>query len=154
MVYRVHGQNLFADPTRANKPRYELRVRTRRVLVDGMKAWLDERGYNLHQPDLHAFFKQWELVQQKDEFVAAPPGRVQISRHLMQYAHFYAPQLTWRHRAVTYANAAGSLVVGYKNVHLLDERRVAVKRALRGAAGPVVAGENTRISGEERQTPR
>ena len=153
-VYRVHGQNLFADPSRASKPRCELRLKTRRTLVNGMKVWLDERGYDVRQSGLHAFFKQWDLVQEKDEFAAAPPGRVKISRHLMQYAHFYAPQLTWRHRAVTYANAAGSLVVGYKNVHLLDERRVAVKRALRGAAGPVVAGENTRISGEERQTPR
>jgi glycosyltransferase involved in cell wall biosynthesis len=147
-VYRVHGQNLFADPSRANKPRYELRLRTRRALVDGMKMWLDERGYDLRQSDLYAFFKQWDLVQEKDEFVAAPPGRVKISRHLMQYAHFYAPQLTWRHRAVTYANAAGSLVVGYKNVHLLDEWRVAVKRAFRGPAGPVVAAGRSGVSEE------
>jgi hypothetical protein len=33
---------------------------------------------------------------------------------------------------VTYINAAGSLVVGYKNVHRLDEWRVAIKSALRG----------------------
>ncbi len=150
-VYRVHGQNLFAGPSGASSARQELRLKTRRVLVDGMKVWLDERGYNLRQSDLHAFFKQWDLSQEKDEFVAKPPGRVKISRHLMQYAHFYAPQLTWRHRAVTYVNAAGSLVVGYKNVHLLDEWRVAVKRALRGAGGPMVAGERTGVTGEERR---
>jgi glycosyltransferase involved in cell wall biosynthesis len=150
-VYRVHGQNLFADPTRANKPRYELRLKTRRALVDGMKGWLDERGYNLRQSDLYAFFKQWDLVQEKDEFVAAPPSRVKISRHLMQYAHFYAPQMSRRHRAVTYANAAGSLVVGYKNVHRLDEWRVAVKRALRGAVEPLVPGGHSGISAEEKR---
>jgi glycosyltransferase involved in cell wall biosynthesis len=127
-VYRVHGQNLFADPSGASSARQELRVKTRRMLVEGMKVWLDERGYNLRQSDLYAFFKQWDLAQEQDEFVAAPPSRVKISRHLVQYAHFYAPQLSWRHRAVTYANAAGSLVVGYKNVHRLDEWRVAVKR--------------------------
>jgi glycosyltransferase involved in cell wall biosynthesis len=153
-VYRVHGQNLFADSSGASSARQELRLKTRRLLVNGMKAWLDERGYNLHQSDLHAFFKQWDLSQEKDEFAAAPPGRVKISRHLMQYAHFYAPQLTWRHRAVTYANAAGSLVVGYKNVHLLDEWRVAVKRAFRGAAGPVVAGGRSEVSGEQSRPSR
>jgi len=150
-VYRVHGQNLFAEPSGTSCARQELRLKTRRLLVDGMKVWLDERGYNLQQSDLYAFFKQWDLSQEKDEFVAVPPGRVKISRHLMQYAHFYAPQLTWRHRAVTYANAAGSLVVGYKNVHLLDEWRVAVKRAFRGAAGPVVAAGHSGTSGEERR---
>jgi glycosyltransferase involved in cell wall biosynthesis len=150
-VYRVHGQNLFADPSGESGARQELRLKTRRLLVDAMKAWLDERGYDLHQSDLHALFRQWDLSQEKDEFLAAPPGRMKISRHMMQYAHFYAPQLTWRHRAVTYANAAGSLVVGYKNVHLLDEWRVAVKRALRGGAGPVVANGRTGIAGEERR---
>jgi glycosyltransferase involved in cell wall biosynthesis len=148
-VYRVHVQNLFADPSGASSARQELRLKTRRILVDGMKAWLDERGYNLHESHLYAFFKQWDLAQEKDEFVAAPPNRVNISRHLMQYAHFYAPQLSWRHRAVTYANAAGSLVVGYKNVHLLDEWRVAVKRAFRGE--PVVPGGHPGISAEEKR---
>jgi hypothetical protein len=51
----------------------------------------------------------------------------------MEYAHYYGPQLTWRHRTVTYLNAAGSLVVGYKNVHRLDEWREAITGALRGA---------------------
>jgi hypothetical protein len=45
-----------------------------------------------------------------------------------------APQRTWRHRTVTYMNAAGSLVVGYRNVHRLDEWRMAIKSALRGAS--------------------
>jgi glycosyltransferase involved in cell wall biosynthesis len=135
-VYRVHGQNLFAAQPTASRVRHELRLKTRRALVDGMKTWLDERGYNLNQFDLHALFKQWELAQEKEQFLAAPPGRLKISRHLIEYAHYYGPQLTWRHQAVTYANAAGSLVVGYKNVHRLDEWRIAVKRALRRPEHP------------------
>jgi glycosyltransferase involved in cell wall biosynthesis len=131
-VYRVHGENLFADRPEANGRRHELRLRTRRVLVDGMKSWLTKRGYDLKRADLHAFFKQWDLSQEKDEFIAAPPSRMKISRHLMEYARFYGPQLTWRHRTVTYINAAGSLVVGYKNVHRLDEWRMAIKSAFRG----------------------
>ena len=131
-VYRVHGQNLFSNRSGATRERYELRVRTRRTLVDGMKVWLAKRGYDLSRPDLFALFKQWELSQEEDEFVVAPPGRSKIFRHLMQYARFYGPQLTRRHRVVTYINAAGSLVVGYKNVHRLDEWRLAIKRAFRG----------------------
>jgi glycosyltransferase involved in cell wall biosynthesis len=131
-VYRVHGQNLFSDRSEASKERQELRARTRRVLVDEMKAWLTKRGYDLNRPDLFAFFKQWDLSQEKDEFVVTPPGRLRIFRHLMEYARFYGPQLTWRHRAVTYINAAGSLVVGYKNVHRLDEWRSAITRTFRG----------------------
>jgi hypothetical protein len=33
---------------------------------------------------------------------------------------------------VTYMNAAGSLVVGYKNVHRLDEWRMAIRHGLWG----------------------
>jgi glycosyltransferase involved in cell wall biosynthesis len=130
-VYRVHGTNLFADRSESNGPRHELRMKTRRALVDGMRNWLSERAYDLGRPDLHAYFKQWDLSQEKDEFTVSPPGRARISRHLLEYARYYGPQLTWRHRTVTYMNAAGSLVVGYKNVHRLDEWRMAIKIALR-----------------------
>jgi glycosyltransferase involved in cell wall biosynthesis len=136
-VYRVHGQNLFSDRSRAGRLQQELRLRTRRALVEGMKSWLEERGYDLNRSDLHAFFKQWDLSQEKDAFAVAPPGRIRTSRHLMEYARFYGPQLTWRHRAVTYVNAAGSLVVGYKNVHRLDEWRSAIKRVFRDPPRPL-----------------
>jgi len=56
-----------------------------------------------------------------------------ISWHLLS---FMVRSLPGGHRTVTYINAAGSLVVGYKNVHRLDEWRLAIKRTLR-AAGPV-----------------
>jgi glycosyltransferase involved in cell wall biosynthesis len=136
-VYRVHGQNLFSDSGESNRARHELRIKTRKVLIDGMKRWLTERGYDLQRPDLRILFKQMDISQQQDQFIVAPPGRLRTSRHLMQYARFYGPQLTWRHRAVTYANAAGSLVVGYKNVHRLDEWRSAIKRAFRYPPRPL-----------------
>jgi glycosyltransferase involved in cell wall biosynthesis len=133
-VYRVHGANLFADGSDAGGKRHELRLRTRKVLVAGMKAWLTKHGYDLNSPDLHAFFKQWALTQEQDEFLVHPPGRVRTFWHLLEYARFYGPQLSWRHRAVTYMNAAGSLVVGYKNVHRLNELRLAIKRMARRAS--------------------
>jgi hypothetical protein len=131
-VYRVHGENLFAEASPANNRRRELRLRTRRALVVGMKRWLSERGYDLRSADLFANFNQWDLSQEKDEFIAASPGRMTTSPHLVEYARYYGPQLSWRHRTVTYLNAAGSLVVGYKNVHRLDEWRVAIKSMLSG----------------------
>jgi glycosyltransferase involved in cell wall biosynthesis len=130
-VYRVHGANLFSDRSEGSAKRHELRMKTRRALVDGMKYWLSERGYDLERPDLYAYFKQWDLSQEKEEFTVEAPGRVRISRHLLDYARYYGPQLTWRHRTVTYMNAAGSLVVGYKNAHRLDEWRMAITNALR-----------------------
>jgi glycosyltransferase involved in cell wall biosynthesis len=134
-VYRVHGQNLFAHDSEISRPRQGLRLKTRRIFMEEIKRWLDERGWDLRRPDLRAFFRQWDLVQEKDEFALAPPGRIRTSRHLMEYAWFYGPQMTWKHRTVSYLNAAGSLVVGYQNVHRLDEWRVAIKTALRGPAG-------------------
>jgi glycosyltransferase involved in cell wall biosynthesis len=130
-VYRVHGANLFADRSEGYGQRHELRMKTRRAMVDGMKNWLSERAYDLSRPDLHAYFKQWDLSQEKEEFTVAPPGRMRISRHLIEYARYYGPQLTWRHRTVTYMNAAGALVVGYRNVHRLDGWRIAVTSAFR-----------------------
>ncbi len=132
-VYRVHSHNLFADRGEISQPRNALRIKTRRVLIEGMKRWLTGRGYDLQRHDLRAMFKQMDLAQEEDEFAAVPPGRIAISRHLMEYARYYGPQLTWRHRTVTYLNAAGSLVVGYKHVHRLDEWREAITGALRGA---------------------
>jgi hypothetical protein len=43
--------------------------------------------------------------------------------------------MTWRHLIVFYANAFGSLFVGYRNFHRLDEWRLAVKRSVLSAFG-------------------
>jgi glycosyltransferase involved in cell wall biosynthesis len=129
-VYRVHASNLFSDRAEFSKRGCELRVATRQILIDEMKRWLAGQGYDLSRPDLHAFFKQWELKQEADEFTLAPPGRMKICRHLLEYARFYGPQLTPRHRAVTYFNALGSLVLGYRNYPRLDEWRLALKGGL------------------------
>jgi len=134
-VYRIHSTNLFADAGRADARRRELRVRTRAALVHAMRIWLDERAYELERPDLDELFKQWELTQEGDEFDLAPPGRLKIARHLVRYASHFRARMTWRHRAVTYLNAAGSLVVGYKNIHKLDQWRTAVTHAFRRTAG-------------------
>jgi glycosyltransferase involved in cell wall biosynthesis len=130
-VYRVHDTNLFADAGKTDQRRRELRIQTRTALIEGMKCWLEERGYELERPDLKALFKQWELTQEGDAFELETPNRFTAARHLMQYASYYSPRMTWRHRTATYMNAAGSLVVGYKNIHKLDEWRTAITHAFR-----------------------
>ena len=64
-VYRVHGANLFSDRSEGSGKRQELRMRTRRALVDGMKYWLSERGYDLARPDLYAYCKQWTFRRKR-----------------------------------------------------------------------------------------
>jgi glycosyltransferase involved in cell wall biosynthesis len=130
-VYRIHSTNLFADAGKGDSLRRELRMRTRTALVRAMKTWLDERAYSLDRPELTVLFKQWELTQEGDEFELATPGRFKIARHLVRYASHFKARMTWRHRAVTYLNAAGSLVVGYKNLHKLDEWRTAITHPFR-----------------------
>ena len=130
-VYRVHGTNLFAESGKTDRRRREMRIRTRSALIEGMKFWLDQRGYELERADLKCLFKQWELTQEGDAFELETPNRFTVARHLVQYASYYSPRLTRRHRAVTYMNAAGSLLVGYKNIHKLDEWRTAIKHAFR-----------------------
>jgi hypothetical protein len=80
--------------------------------------------------------KQWEVAQEESAFLLHPPNRWGISRHFMRYARYYGAQLGWRHRAVTYLNAAGSLVVGYKNIHKLDQWRTAITHAFRPSEAP------------------
>ena len=130
-VYRIHSTNLFADDGKADTHRRELRMRTRAALVRSMRSWLDERAYELDRPELSELFKQWELTQEGDEFELETPGRLRIARHLVRYASHFRARMTWRHRAVTYLNAAGSLVVGYKNIHKLEEWRTAITHSLR-----------------------
>ena len=130
-VYRIHSSNLFAGGGKVDSRRRELRMRTRNAFVRTMRTWLDERAYALDRPELIELFKQWELTQEGDEFDVVTPSRLKIARHLVRYASHFKARMTWRHRAVTYLNAAGSLIVGYKNVPKLEEWRKAITHPFR-----------------------
>jgi glycosyltransferase involved in cell wall biosynthesis len=135
-VYRIHSTNLFADGGKSDSRRRELRMQTRTALIREMRTWLDERAYALDRRELTVLFKQWELTQEGDEFDLVTPGRFKTARHLVRYASHFKARMTWRHRAVTYLNAAGSLVVGYKSIHKLDEWRMAITHAFRPSRKP------------------
>jgi glycosyltransferase involved in cell wall biosynthesis len=133
-VYRVHGGNLFHSPgAEFNAERTRRRVATFRTLTEGMKEWLAANRFDVEQRDVRAFFAQWELTREADEFTLETPGRWRLCRHLCRYNYYFAPRLSWRHMAVNYLNALGALALGYRHLHLVDEWIAAVKRMGRRA---------------------
>jgi hypothetical protein len=152
-VYRVHAGNLWnwAGNTPAGSSTFEgdpvavarlqRRIVTTRAISDGVRQWLEENGFDVGRPDLRAYLMRWILESRASEFVLSPPGRLRFFRHLLQHAWYFGPVMTWRHLAVFYANALGSLLVGYKNFHRLDEWRLVLKRSLGSVRGKLVGGK-------------
>ena len=128
-VYRVHGANLFYAPgAQFSAERTQRRIKTFVTLIEGMKAWLTKNGHDLRERDVHAFFMQWFLTREADEFTLLAPGRLRCFWHLWRYNYYFAPRMSWRHLLVNYANAFGSLVVGYKHLYLIEQWIAAIKR--------------------------
>jgi glycosyltransferase involved in cell wall biosynthesis len=146
-VYRVHAENLWnwagntppgrnileGDP--AAKARMQRRVITTLAIGEGVRQWLDKNGFDVNSPDLRAFLMQWRISSRAAEFALSPPGRLRFFRHLLEQPHYFGTRMTWRHLVVYYLNTFGSLFVGYRNFHRLDEWRLTVKRSLRSALG-------------------
>jgi glycosyltransferase involved in cell wall biosynthesis len=139
-AYRIHGRNLFhAKGCETATEGAKRRIETRGELIQGMKSWLRARGYETETRDLRDYLAQWSLAQEADGFTIEAPGRLRFFGHLWRSASCLAPRLTWRHRMVSYANAFGSLVVGYKQFYLLDEWRVKATRPMQGMPGASAA---------------
>ena len=146
-VYRVHADNLWnwagntppgsnifeGDP--AAKARVERRVITTLAISEGVREWLEKNSFDVNRPDLRAFLMRWTISSRAGEFTLSPPGRLRFFLHLLEQSRYFGTRMTWRHLVVYYANAFGSLFVGYRNFHLLDESRLAVKRSLLSALG-------------------
>jgi cellulose synthase/poly-beta-1,6-N-acetylglucosamine synthase-like glycosyltransferase len=146
-VYRVHtnnmwncalntpsGRNTFAgDP--ADTARLQRRIIATRAIEEGVRQWLEENGFDVSRPDIRAFLMQWTFSSRAAEFTLSPPGRLRFFRHLLDQPRYFGTRMTRRHLVVHYANALGSLVVGYRNYHRLDECRLAVKRSLYSILG-------------------
>ena len=144
-VYRVHtgnrwnwagntpeGGNIFHGDAAA-KARLERRMLATRAISIGVQQWLENNGFDVSRRDLRTFAAQWTVASRVPEFALSPPGRLRFFRYLL----FEQPRtrMTWRHLIVHYMNALGSLFVGYRNFHRLDEWRLAGKRFLRSALG-------------------
>jgi glycosyltransferase involved in cell wall biosynthesis len=147
-VYRVHADNIWNcvantpqgcnifEGDLAAKARLQRRVVTTRAIREGVREWLEKNGFDVDRPDLQAFLMRWTFSSRVSEFALSPPGRLRFFRHLLEQSWYFGPQMTWRHLVVHYANALGSLFVGYRNFHRLDEWRLAVKRSVHSALGP------------------
>jgi hypothetical protein len=146
-VYRVHSENMWNcalntppggdifEADRAGKDRLQRRVSTTRAIRDGVQEWLEKNGFDVNRPDLRAFLMQWTISSRVGEFALSPPGRMRFFRHQLEQGWYFRTRMTWRHLVVHYANAFGSLFVGYRNFHCLDEWRLAVKRFLFSVLG-------------------
>ena len=146
-VYRIHADNLWNcvantppgcnifEGDLAAKARLQRRVITTRAISKGVQQWLEKNGFDVNRPDLQAFLMQWKISSRSGEFALSPPGRWRFFRHLLEQTRYFGTRMTWRHSVVYYANAFGSLLVGYRNFHRLDEWRLAVKRSLRSVLG-------------------
>lgn len=132
-AYRIHGSNLWhAEDGTEDPKRLQRRIATTKALGERVESWLARNGYDVTRPELRAFCWRWTLSHKGDEFRLSPPNRLTFFRFLMNYPRFYGMRMSWRHKAVFYMNAFGSLLVGYRRYHLLDEWRLKAKQALRG----------------------
>jgi len=146
-VHRVHSANewnwagnspagaTIFEGDAAARARLERRVQTTRAIGAGVRDWLVKNGFDVGRPELRAFLAQWKIQSRAGEFALEPPGRLRFFRHLIEQLRYQGTRLTLRHRMVNYANAFGALVVGYENVHRLDELRLALKRAAHSSLG-------------------
>ncbi len=142
-VYRLHGQNLwYAGETTAISGHLQRRITTTNALGEGVRSWLLQNGFDITHGELRAFCMKWTLSRMGDEFRLSPPGRLTFFRFLLEYSRTNGARMTPRHKLVNYLNAFGSLVVGYKNYHRLDETRIKIKRHFGSILGkPAPHGE-------------
>lgn len=146
-VHRVHAGNLWNwagnTPPRSDifqgdaaaRARLQRRILATREIGVGVRQWLEKNGFDVSRPELRAFLAQWEIQSRASEFALAPPGRLRFFRHLLEQPQYWGARMSWRHRIVHYVEAFGSLLVGYRNFHRLDDWRLALKRFLRSALG-------------------
>jgi glycosyltransferase involved in cell wall biosynthesis len=131
-VYRIHGRNSYSTseaqvPTEASAKR----LRMWEIVIGAMRKWLEEHGYSRKQAAVRSLLDRWTLLLQREEFAIRAPGRLQFFRYLLQCYRYQLHRMTWKLRVINYCNALGSLVVGYKNFHRLDEHRENLTRRMR-----------------------
>lgn len=149
-VYRIHGRNLyFLAKGAKGAETQKRRIETLEALLKGMQGWFKARGCDMRRLEIRTLLRRWMLFLEREEFKVSPPGRLRFVRHLWRAHRNYSPLLTWRHSAVDYANACGSLIVGYAHYHLLEEWRLRIRGALRGGTARPAALQKEKTAGTE-----
>jgi glycosyltransferase involved in cell wall biosynthesis len=130
-VYRIHGKNLYRHgPEGVDEERQKRRVRTSRVELAEMDAWLERKGFDLREPATRAFRERWKLVLERDEFVLEKPGRLRFFWHLVRSMRTMNPCLNWKIQLGNAFDAAGSLLAGYEGRGRVEGWRMNVQRSL------------------------
>jgi len=126
---RVHGQNLwFSEGENIDRSVLERRIATRQALIEGMQAWLRENGWALPDPEIRAYFKQWQLLQESDIFKLNPPGRTRLFSYLAEFPKTYASVMTRRHLAYSWFTAFAALILGHKHLDKVESVRPQARR--------------------------
>ncbi len=139
-VYRFHGSNLYflsraEKDKEKDRERRKRRAVTLRAIVEGLGEWFRAHDYDLAQPAVRATLSRWKTLLEREEFAITPPGRIRFFRHLLESNRNHLSLMTGRLRLINYFNAVGSLVVGYKHFHRLDECREYLTRRVRARSG-------------------
>lgn len=139
-VYRFHGSNLyFLSHAEKDKDkdteRRKRRALTLHAIVEGLREWFRLHDYDLAQPAVRATLSRWTTILEREEFAITPPGRIRFFRHLLESNRNHLSLMTRRLRLINYFNALGSLVVGYKHFHRLDECREYLMHRARARSG-------------------
>jgi glycosyltransferase involved in cell wall biosynthesis len=111
-TYRLHGQNLASRADRSLEG-LERRHACFASAVAEIKSWLRRRGYDLHQPDIAAYLKRYELVEQMLRFTLERPGRREFFQYLLANERLYRPLWTPGYRLFRSVLAWAALLLGY-----------------------------------------
>src|SRR5271170_502401 len=121
--YRIHGANLFhcqnAEPSRSQ---LENRVAMREALVRAIREWLDKHGIAATTPNVRDYLKQWRKAQEADSFALEAPSRWSYFLHLLEFPMLYSELMSARQLMYSYLRAFAALVLGYRRLHLVDDR--------------------------------
>jgi glycosyltransferase involved in cell wall biosynthesis len=132
-IYRIHGGNQYSTgETQVGAESATKRLRMWQIVIAAMQKWLEDHGYSRKQAAVRSLLDRWKLLLQREEFAIQAPGRLQFFWYLLQSHRYQRHRMSWRLLVINYFNAAGALVVGYRNFWRLDEQRESVTRAVRG----------------------
>ncbi len=132
--YRYHSSNLasFRDPDAAKaKRRWACYARA----IQEARKWLEVHHCDLGRPDVAAYIKRHELVEQMLRYYCAPPGRAEYFRYLRDLQELYRPLWTRRYRAFHRLLSLAGFVLGY-------QRFVGLREQYRGSRLSVRARES------------
>jgi Glycosyl transferase family 2 len=129
--YRQHGGNAFhAGKGRGSRAQIEQRMKMRATLLSDIQAWLNQHPNGVHRRDLEAYMKQWYKAQEADSYELQTPSRWRYFRHLAEFPRLYAEIMSPRHRAFSYARSFAALLLGYRQVHRVDQAHLVYKKLI------------------------